>query len=244
MRSVIPPHWLLYCLLKDWNHLRKEDAKTHLMSPWLCRLRQDNKITLSHKSQTMRSVACGYFIPVSVEELSPGSLCDLRRGKKPSLSFRSRKICSRKTGCGGFACTVRSGRSWAGPDGAGQDGLLNTDEEPRREAVQGRTLISGIKECWDPAKNSNWEQLLANIAWRRRTGDLWWKQWSKFITYLPTNTHRWKTGTSPLLNKCVTPLGVCWHLSKLLFTDWTCRIGTCLVMENSHLSTMLVMMKL
>lgn len=115
------------------------------------------------------------FIPVSVEELSPGSLCDLKRGKNPSLSFRSRPICSRKHGLRRSSSGVWSVRSSAGPDRAVVGGLKNADEESRREGVQGRTRISGIKECWDPAKNSNWEQLLANRAWRLSNGDLWRK---------------------------------------------------------------------
>lgn len=120
------------------------------------------------------------FIPVSVEELSPGSLCDLMRGKKLSLSFLSRPICSRKPGRGKSTGTAWSGRSWAGPDGAAVGGLLNADEESRWEGVQGRTRISGIEECWNPARNSKWEQLLANRAWRLNTGDLWRKLWRYF----------------------------------------------------------------
>ncbi len=133
--------------------------------------------TFSHKSQTIVMCYTCMFIPVSVEELSPGSLCDLMRGKKLSLSFLSRPICSRKPWRGKSTGTAWSGWPWVGPDGAAVGGLLNADEESRWEGEQGRTRISGIEECWDLARNSKWEQLLANRAWRLNTGDLWRILW-------------------------------------------------------------------
>lgn len=118
--------------------------------------------------------------PVSVEELSPGSLRDLMRRKKPSLCLLAVSpsfsllpaLCRRERGWRGRRCP------WSCSLAAEKEGG-GTGEEPiatpRLEAKEGWNRISGMEnDCWllAPPMASSWEQLRASTAWRRSTGDL------------------------------------------------------------------------
>lgn len=123
--------------------------------------------------------------PVSVEEPRPGSLCDLTRRRSPALS-----LLTPSPSFSTFpALRRRYNGSWPKKGGplpcpplcslaAGEDKVGGAEEAgvaPWREGVEGQIRNSGMEDrCWEVETSiaSSWEQLLASMAWRRRTGDL------------------------------------------------------------------------
>lgn len=120
--------------------------------------------------------------PVSDDEPSPGSLCDLARRRNPSPS-----LLTLTPSFSLFPALRRRYSGWCGRAGplpplcslaAEEDEVGGTEEAgaaPWRKGVEGRTRISGIEDrCWEvePPIASSWEQLLANMAWWCNTGDL------------------------------------------------------------------------
>lgn len=122
--------------------------------------------------------------PVSVEEPRPGSLCDLWSRRGPSLS-----LLTPRPAFSLFPALRRKKSGWpwrsgllpcpplcalpAVEDKAG--GTVDAETAPWCDGVEGWTRNSGMQDCrWvsETAIASSWEQLLASIAWRRKTGDL------------------------------------------------------------------------
>lgn len=121
-------------------------------------------------------------LPVSVEELRPGSLCDLTRRRSPSLS-----PLPLSPSFSFFPTLRRRYRGWRRRDctllgpppgslAAEEDEVCGEKESgvaPWCEGVERR--MSGMDDrCCDvePPIASSCEQLLASMAWRRNTGDL------------------------------------------------------------------------
>lgn len=146
--------------------------------------------------------------PVSDDEPSPGSLCDLTRRRNPSLSLLTLTpsfslfpaLRRRYNGWCGRVDPIPPPCSLAAEDEVG--GTEETGTAPWCKGVEVRTRISGIEDrCWEvgPPIASRWEQLLANMAWWCNTGDLENNQgWIStlyvkisFIIYLHNNYFRY-----------------------------------------------------
>ena len=118
--------------------------------------------------------------PVSVEELSPGSLCDLTRCGSRSLSLLTFSpslslfpaLRRRYNGWRGRGCPW----PWPPPCSlATEEDEVRGREEVAAAPCGSRSRISGMEDCcWEaePPIASSWEQLLASMAWRHKTGDL------------------------------------------------------------------------